>query len=169
MVLPGAFFVAKESLKVRFTEYHPKVIKKIDTYLKNCKDEEYEFQKGVGKMELYEEKVRVKLPTKEGFAKYLKVSRKTLYNWADENPEFADALDKIMDEQKERLINMGLANKYNSTIAKLMLSHNHGFKDRVDSTTDDLPINNFNDDQIDRIADRIAKRRVGNGSASSQK
>jgi hypothetical protein len=42
-------------------------------------------------------------------------------------------------------------------------------KERVDATTDDEPINNFNDKQIDRIADRIARGKGDDGSTSSKK
>ena len=41
-----------------------------------------------------------------------------------------------MVEQKERLVNMGLAGVYNSNIAKMMLSSNHGMKDRIETTAD---------------------------------
>jgi len=142
------------------TEYKEKYIKEVDKYLKKNKDRYTKFlkQKNLGKgYSTYESRLKVKLPTIVGFAIYLNVSEKSLYNWADVHSEFRVALDKIKNEQKQRLINSGLAGIYNSTIAKLILSSNHGMKERIDNTTDDEPINNFSDEQINRIADRIAR------------
>ena len=142
------------------TEYKEKYIKEVDKYLKKNKDRYTKFlkQKNLGKgYSTYESRLKVKLPTIVGFAIYLNVSEKSLYNWADVRPKFRVALNKIKNEQKQRLINSGLAGIYNSTIAKLILSSNHGMKERIDNTTDDEPINNFSDEQINRIADRIAR------------
>ncbi len=69
----------------------------------------------------------------------------------------------------QRLIDMGLSGVYNSTIAKLILSSNHGMRERLDKTSDDKPINNFNDEQVDRIADRISRRKSDDGGISSSK
>lgn len=145
--------------------YDPIFIEKIDEYLQLTKDNEYEFHKTRGdKSDSYEEKVRVKLPSKEDFANYINVSRKTLYNWRDEYPDFADALEKIEQEQLKRLINGGLDGTYNSTIAKLILSTNYGMRDGVDMTTKGKELSNFDEEQIDRIADRIARRKNSDGS-----
>lgn len=140
------------------TEYKEKYIKEVDKYLKKNKDRYTKFLKQKNKdYSTYESRLKVKLPTIVGFAIYLNVSEKSLYNWADVRPKFRVALNKIKNEQKQRLINSGLAGIYNSTIAKLILSSNHGMKERIDNTTDDEPINNFSDEQINRIADRIAR------------
>lgn len=75
-------------------------------------------------------KLQVRLPTTDGFARYLGVARSSLYLWEKSHPEFSDALDKIRNEQQERLLNMGLSGDYNPTIAKLVLSSNHGFREK---------------------------------------
>jgi hypothetical protein len=77
----------------------------------------------------------VKLSKLEGFAKFLGVTRKTLNNWAKDHPEFLLALERIKEEQKERLIDSGLSGDYNSTIAKLVLSSDHDIRERSDHTT----------------------------------
>lgn len=81
--------------------------------------------------------VRVRIPSIEGFAKYIGVHKDTVYEWEGKETEFSDALESIRLEQRERLMNNGLFGTYNSTIAKLMLSANHGMKERVDTTTND--------------------------------
>ena len=114
----------------RPTEYKEEYIALVDEYLNSCNDE--------GKT--------VKLPSKEGFIiwlkkeKKIKICRATLYNWAEEHEEFLDTLEEIDIEQKEKLQGKGLSGEYNSTIAKLMLSSNHGMKEKTDMTSDNKPI-----------------------------
>lgn len=78
----------------------------------------------------------VNLPKAEGLAKYLGVHRDTLYEWAKVHPEFSDILEAINQEQVNRLIDNGLAGKYNPTIVKLVLAK-HGYKEssEVDHTS----------------------------------
>lgn len=151
------------------TQYKPEYITKVDEYLKRNRDRTVKITKTSNSEKgytTYDNILKVKLPTIVGFSIYLGVSEKTLYNWADENNDFREALDRIKIEQKQRLINMGLSGEYNATIAKLMLSHNHGMKERYDNTTDDQPINKFSDEQADRIADRINRRKANDGNPS---
>jgi len=75
----------------------------------------------------------VRLPTLEGFAVFIGVNKTTLYEWEKDHEEFSNALDLIRSEQQERLINNGLAGTYNSTIAKLILSSNHGMREKTDT------------------------------------
>ncbi len=116
----------------RPTEYSEEYIAKVDEYLAQQVDEEYKRTKTESSASSsYEHRIRVKLPTVEGFARFLGVSKKSLYNWKDTHPDFLHALEKIEIEQKERLICYGLSGDYNSTIAKLILSANHGMNDKV--------------------------------------
>ncbi len=158
-------------------KYEKGHIKKVDKYLASNKDKDVRVvRKGIRKTgkhkgspyAVYDTKLKVKLPTIYGFATYLGVSEKTLNNWGRTHSKFRIALNKIKSEQKQRLINMGLSGEYNSTIAKFVLSSNHGMKERTDTTTDDEPINSFNDKQIDRIAERVARRKSDNGDTPSQ-
>lgn len=128
----------------RPVEYNPKLAKKADAYLKLCRDEEKQLVKQSNSekgYETYENKLKVKLPTLEGFARYIGVHKSTLYDWDQKYDEFSDSLDKIRIEQQERLINSGLSGEYNSTIAKLILSSNHGYREKSDMTTDGEKIN----------------------------
>jgi len=80
---------------------------------------------------------RVCLPTVEGLAIKLGFTKETIYKWGEENGDFSDALAFLKSNQCVELINNGLSNKYNAQIAKLMLSSNHGMRERKDVTTDD--------------------------------
>lgn len=150
----------------RPTSYKREYLDKINEYL----DEHTDTTKKVlikisskGSKE-YIEKLIVDLPTIEGFSEYIGVARKTIYNWKNDHKDFAEELEKIETTQLTRLINNGLSGAYNSAIAKLVLSANHGMKERWDGTSDDKPLNTFTDDQVDKIAERVYRRK---GSASS--
>jgi hypothetical protein len=100
---------------------------------------------------------RMLLPTVEGLALELGISRETVYAWceagtlkggdnADPDPlqiEFSDIVRDLQAAQGEKLMQYSLAGKYNPTIAKLILSGKHGYveKQSTDLTTNgkDLP------------------------------
>ena len=84
-------------------------------------------------------KEQTSLPTVEGFAIYLDVSRDSLYEWAKKYPKFSDTLKIIEIRQKQQLIDDGIygGKEVNSTIVKLLLQNNHGMKERTDQTTND--------------------------------
>jgi len=84
-------------------------------------------------------KEQTSLPTIEGFAIYLNVSRDSLYEWAKKYPKFSDTLKIIEIRQKQQLIDDGIygGKEVNSTIVKLLLQNNHGMKERTDQTTND--------------------------------
>ncbi len=98
----------------RPVEYNEEILKKAKKYIASCKDKDKE----------------VNIPTLEGLALYLKIHRDTIYAWRDDHEEFSDIVAEVMGEQGKRLINNGLAGKYNPTIAKLLLSK-HGYKEQI--------------------------------------
>lgn len=73
------------------------------------------------------------IPTVEGLALYLDVSRETLYA----RPEFSDTLRQIEAKQKEELVQNGLTGDFNPQFTKFLLSANHGLveKSATDVTT----------------------------------
>lgn len=119
----------------RPSKFDEKFIKSVDDYLKENTDEIVQVIKQANTekgYEMYENKLKVKLPTVEGFALYIGVNKTTLYEWEQNHPEFSNALDKIREEQRARLLNSGLSGDYNATIAKLVLAANHGMSDKQD-------------------------------------
>jgi len=135
------------------------MIKKVDEYLSKNQDIVYDYQKskseGVSsESSSQEQKITVKLPTIEGFASFLGFATSSIKLWATKHQDFSDALQKIKDEQKKRLLNKGLNGQYNSTIAKLILSANHGMaeKKEVDLTTNGKDITAMTSEELAKLA-----------------
>ena len=130
----------------RPTKYKKEYCDEVDVYLSKEIDQEFEFHKTRGdKSNSYERHITVCLPTVYGFAKYIGVNKTTLYEWSKEHPEFSNSLEKINEEQKKRLLDKGLSGDYNSTIAKLILSANHGMSDRQEiEHSGDISVNLIN-------------------------
>lgn len=127
----------------RPTTYREEYIGMVDDYLATCVDTPYQLLKSEGNnSQSWENRLRVKLPTIEGYSIYIDTALTTIDSWRAKNPDFSGALDKIAKMQRERLTENGLAGTYNSTIAKLILSANHGMVERKDVTTDgkQLPV-----------------------------
>ena len=129
----------------RPTKYSEEVLEQAREYIASCVDKITKYQSGEDKNgnPIYSFKCEVNLPKAEGLARYLGVSRKTLYNWADKNEEFLHILEAINQEQVERLINKGLSGDYNSNIARLVLAK-HGYKQEMDLTSDGEKITGIN-------------------------
>ena len=121
----------------RPTKYDRSLLEKANEYIKACEDEETDWIKTSGdKSTSYEHRVKVKLPSIEGLALFLDVSRTTLYNWSEKHKEFLYTLRRIERIQKEKLISSGLSGDYSPVIAKLMLSSNHNMREKTDLTSD---------------------------------
>jgi len=74
------------------------------------------------------------IPSVVGMAIVLKISKSTLYDWADqEGNAFSDILEECMDHQEIKLFNGGLSGDFNAAIAKLALGK-HGYHDKQDNT-----------------------------------
>ncbi len=72
------------------------------------------------------------VPTVAGLSLHLGVSRKIIYVWeeSEQTPvTFLHILEAIKAKQETRLVNGGLGNQFNSTIAKMMLTK-HGYSDK---------------------------------------
>lgn len=125
----------------RPTEYKAIYVEKVDEYLESRVDAEVDvvtlIDKGEGEepAEYSKSEFRVKLPTIEGFALFLEVNKTSLYEWEKKHDDFSNALGKIRNEQKQRLIDMGLSGKYSPLICKLILSANHDMREKADLTS----------------------------------
>ena len=127
----------------RPTKYQGKItLKKCEEYIVSCVDEveqvmKYESVKSTG----YENKLKVKLPKREGLSLCLGVSMNTMTEWGEKHVEFLRVLERIDKLQAERLIDEALAGNYNAVIAKLLLSkHGYHEKSEQDITTQGRPI-----------------------------
>lgn len=117
-------------------EYNESYVEKAKEYLVKCVDEyKQEINTTKGSVQVANRLV-VKFPSHGGLARHLGVARDTLYDWAGKYPEFSDIIAQMMAMQEERLIDMGLAGSYNSTIAKVILTK-HGYREGIDQTTND--------------------------------
>lgn len=116
----------------RPTKYDPSLCEKVDEYLALKQDEYKQIIIDTGEGEPKSvTKLKVSLPTVSGFSLFLDVNESTLYEWKGKYEDFSKSLGKIVKEQKDRLVDMGLSGEYNSTIAKLILSSNHGMSDKI--------------------------------------
>lgn len=112
---------------------------------KTPEDWEHEIKGYIDKLKISEVngKKMIELTSNEGLAMHLGLGLSTITKWSKDvdeegnyvKPEFAKAFEDIKAKQKWELLNYGLNDIYNSTIAKLGLSSNHGMTDRVDATT----------------------------------
>lgn len=115
------------------------------------------------------------LPSVEGLALYLKVSRASIYNWAelgeskdssDEAKLFLDIYEELLCERSVRLQNGGVYNRFNPTITKLLLSK-LGYIEKVESATKhsndpDNPMPStmqLTDEELDERIKEVLKRR----------
>lgn len=103
-----------------YTENTPELA---EEYLKQCKDTVNRETK----------KMDVNLPSMEGLAAYIGVSRDTINEWSRVHPAFSDVLGKVKVEQGKRLINKGLSGEYSPVIAKLLLMSKHGMAEKTET------------------------------------
>ena len=94
----------------RPTKYRPEMIVQIHKYLEKAIPE------------------NMKIPTIEGVALELGVSRRRVYDWKEKYPEFRHTLDEVLTRQKEILQEIGIfgGKEINATIVQLLLKVNHG-------------------------------------------
>ena len=100
-------------------------------------------------------KAKGTLPSICGYAVYLEVAESTIVLWGKKNKEFSVSLGRLLTISKQTLINKGLKGKYNSTITKLILSSDHGMRERLDTTSGDKPIETTKPLTIEEMKKRI--------------
>jgi len=108
----------------RPTIYNQEILEKTQEYIDSCKDIDEDKEAGI--------KAKVKLPSIEGLAYYIKVHKDTIYEWCKEHKEFSDVINDLRAIQADRLLNNGLAGTYNPTIAKVLLTK-HGYTEKTET------------------------------------
>ena len=103
----------------RPSKYTPEVINEINKYLVKAVPE------------------NMQIPTIEGIALKLDISRDTLYEWAKVHPDFSYTLDRLKMIQKEALIQTGIfgGKEINQAIVALLLKVNH---DMIETSRQEL-------------------------------
>lgn len=80
------------------------------------------------------------IPSVVGLAVALETHRDTIYAWAkdEDKQDFSDIVKRLSTSQERKLLNSGLDNTFNPTIAKLLLGK-HGYSDKqeTDHTSSD--------------------------------
>lgn len=151
----------------RPTDYSEEIVTKAQEYIDSCEDEEYDYHKTRGdKSDSYEYKVKVKLPTIEGLAFFLRIDKTTIYEWEKKYPKFSNVINDLRSKQANMLINKGLSGDYNPTIAKVLLTK-HGYREGLDQTTNDkdLPASDYSNEQYERII-RARAEKLNNPESS---
>lgn len=72
------------------------------------------------------------IPTVEGLALWLGISKESLYA----RDEFSDVLGVLKNKQARSLLNKGLTGDYSAVIAKLLLSSKHGYVEKNELKTE---------------------------------
>ena len=74
------------------------------------------------------------IPSVVGLAVALETHRDTIYAWAKEEGKesFSDIVKRLSTNQERKLLNGGLDNSFNPTIAKLLLGK-HGYSDKTET------------------------------------
>ncbi|AKA61226.1 hypothetical protein [Pseudoalteromonas phage H103] len=74
------------------------------------------------------------IPSVVGLAVALETHRDTIYAWAKEEGKeaFSDIVKRLSTNQERKLLNGGLDNSFNPTIAKLLLGK-HGYSDKQET------------------------------------
>lgn len=75
------------------------------------------------------------LPTKERYARFLGFSPRILAAWERSHLEFAEAMEYLMEVQKDLLMNGGLAGHFNPAIVAMLLNVNHSVIPETKQTT----------------------------------
>lgn len=125
------------------TKYTDDMPKRVLDWLKKTKDQEIDG------------KLNVDLPTVEYLTVVLGVDKQTLYNWEKKYSKFFDALKEVRQEQHKRVLNKSLAGQYNPTIAKLILTNNHGYVDKKEvkqeTKLEVTPVENMTTEELAKL------------------
>ena len=75
------------------------------------------------------------LPTLGSWALAHNIDVRTVKDWVAQNkhPRFSLAYAQCLEIQRQKLVDLGLADAYNATLVKFLLINNHGMKDKIET------------------------------------
>lgn len=122
----------KVETRGRPTKYRDYMPAKVFKYVDECVDTYEQLVKSESeKGTTYENVPVVNIPTREELCTVLGIfDNETLTRWGKSYKDFNAALTYLDREQKRMLLKGGLERRYEPTIAKLILSHNHKMSDK---------------------------------------
>lgn len=112
----------------KYTEDMPKIMLEwFDRPLDQIKKVEVATPKGI---QVLNEERPNRLPTVEGFCRFLGIHKDTLHEWRKKHKLFADALRKCKAIQMEHLIQHTLEGSYNANFAKFLAVNISDYTDK---------------------------------------
>ena len=155
--------IIKKNLGGRPTEYTPDIVARTREYIEMCEDKDIQTLAGINAKgtKIYKSTLKVNLPTIEGLALHLGISRETIYAWEKdtEKEEFSDIIATLRAKQVKSLIDRGLSGHYNPTIAKVLLAK-HGYREQTETDITSKgerifsSVKELSDEQLEHIATR---------------
>jgi len=120
-------------------KYSKEILDKTREYIDLCTDgyeviERPKIENGIDKGTELFRKEKIKIPTIEGLAFFLKIHKDTIYEWRKEvdKKEFSELIEDLLAKQADQLINKGLSGDYSPVIAKVLLTK-HGYADKIET------------------------------------
>ena len=117
------------------TKYRPEYCKKLIEYFDRpaTREQVKEVYYPSGEVKIREVMdVAEDMPTFSGFAKSIKVYRQTLYDWAEEHPDFAVAMETARTMQEDIWLINAMSGRYNAQFAQFFGKNCLGYKDKTE-------------------------------------
>lgn len=117
----------------RPSEYDPKHITEMLEFFQNWplyREVEKEVASG-GRKVIIKEKLVNYPPTLNKYAIKLGIDRRTLFRWAEDNPEFRPTYNACKTIQEEWLSERGLSGEYHAGFTELMLTNHSDIRKKV--------------------------------------
>lgn len=112
------------------------------------------------------------IPSIEGLALYLGLTRPTIYDWKkhEDKQDFSYIVEQILILQSKKLFTGGLTGDFNSSIAKLMLTK-HGYSDKIETDITSkgekiFDTHTLTDEELAHIAGRSTTRISEEGTST---
>jgi len=101
------------------------------------------------------------IPSHRGLARYLNISRDTLYDWRrqEDKWEFSFIMERVMLVQHELLVSNGLSGKFNANITKLLLTkHGYTFHNKTKSAVKiNVKLSSLSEAELDRRIQQLER------------